>query len=393
MRRFNTIAAAPHTVTRIVVCLDGLDPAYLDSVETPAWDRIAADGSAGTCRAALPTLTNVNNVGLLTGTPPSEHGVAGNTLLDPETGEREYVRSAEYRRAETWLETESARGAEVVALFVKNKLVRLAGGGADVALSAEEPPAWLTDAVGEAPDIYSGDASAWLLDAALHLREERDPDVLYVSTTDVVPHKHAPGEDSADEWVRALDDRLGRLAADADLVATADHGMHAKTRCVDLDAVLADAGHEAEVVRLIRDAHTYHHQNLGGAAYVHVGSGGGADANGDADAGRDRGVAPATGSSGETNANAAAVLRDVEGVERAVPREDAAVEFDLPADRIGDYLVLGDAETVFGPVEDGVTADVTLRSHGSLHEERVPWVATVDASIDRNWEAWAALTA
>ena len=358
-------------MTRIVVCLDGLDPAYLDSVETPAWDRIAAAGSEGTCRAALPTLTNVNTVGLLTGASPAEHGVAGNTLLDPETGEREYVRSAEYRRTETWLESESRAGADVAALFVKNKLVRLAGGGADVAVSAEEPPEWLTDAVGPAPDIYSGDASAWLMDAALHLRAERDPDALYVSTTDVVPHKHAPGEDRADEWVRALDERLGRLAADADLVATADHGMRAKTRCVDLDAELSDAEYDAEVVRLIRDAHTYHHRNLGGAAYVHCDVGADAEADGDTDP--------------------AAALRGVEGVERVVPRETAAAEFDLPADRVGDFLVLGTAETVFGPVEDGVDAEVSLRSHGSLHEEEVPWVATVEASLDRNWEAWVAL--
>ncbi len=366
-------------MTRIVVCLDGLDPAYLDSVETPAWDRIAAAGSEGTCRAALPTLTNVNNVGLLTGGPPAHHGVAGNTIFDSETGEREYVRTAEFRRAETWLESESRAGRDVAALFAKNKLVRLAGGGADVALSAEEPPAWLTDAVGPAPDIYSGDASAWLMDAALHVREERDPDVLYVSTTDVVPHKHAPGEETSDEWVRELDDRLGRLADGAVIVATADHGMREKTRCVDLDAVLTAEGYDAEVIRLIRDAHTYHHRNLGGAAYVYVDADGGGRERDGADGGSGDGTDPA------------AALRDVTGVERVVPREDAVEEFDLPADRVGDFLVLGTAETVFGPVDDGDVAEVSLRSHGSLHEETVPWVASVDASLDRNWEAWAAL--
>lgn len=353
------------TVTRIVVCLDGLDPGYLDAVETPAWDRLAATGSAGTCRSAVPTLTNVNNVGLLTAAPPAVHGVTGNTLRDPETGEREYVRSADYRRADTWAEAAAGRGRSVALLFAKEKLRRLAGDGVDTALSVEDPPGRLEDAVGPAPDIYSGDASAWILDAARYVVETDAPDVVYVSTTDVVPHKHAPGERAADEWVRTLDERLGRLAEGNELVATADHGMNAKTRRVDLEAVLA-AGHDAEVVRLIRDAHTYHHRNLGGAAYVHDG--------------------------GDATAVVAGALRSVDGVDRVLGRREAAAEFDLPADGTGALLVLGDRQTVFGPVDGALHDDVALRSHGSVHERTVPWAATVDTDLENNWEAWTALT-
>ncbi|MFB6304267.1 MAG: alkaline phosphatase family protein [Haloferacaceae archaeon] len=348
-------------MTRIVACLDGFDPAYLDAVETPAWDAMAEEGTAGTCEGLVPSLTNVNNVGIVTGAFPEENGITGNTYYDRETGERVYMESAEYLRCETRLERASAAGLDVAALVAKEKLERMVGRGVDYVASAEDAPAALEEAVGEAPGIYSGDASAWLMEAAVHVAETRDPDVLYVSTTDVVPHKHAADEREAHEWVRALDAGLGDLREYGPVVATADHGMLAKTHRIDLDAVLASEGVEAEVVRLIRDRHTYHHRNLGGAAYVYT----------DADA---------------------SWLTDVDGVEAVLAAAEAADEFRLPTDRIGDYLVLGTPEAVFGPIEGGATADaVDLRSHGSHHERTVPYVASTGEAMAHNVDAFDAV--
>ncbi|MFB6109120.1 MAG: alkaline phosphatase family protein [Haloplanus sp.] len=351
-------------MTRIVVCLDGFDPAYLDAADTPAWDAIAEEGATGTCEAVVPSLTNVNNVSIVTASFPATHGITGNTYFDREAGEMVYMESPDYLRAETRLQRASETGETVAALVAKKKLRRMVGRGCDFAASAEEPPAELTDAVGEAPGIYSGEASAWLMDAAVHVLETVDPDLLYVSTTDVVPHKHAPGEDAADEWVAAMDAGLGRLRAYGDVVATADHGMNEKTHRVDLDALLAAEGYDATVVRLIRDKHTYHHQNLGGAAYVYL-----------------------------DDATAADVswLADVDGVELVLSRADAADRFDLPTDRIGDAMVVGTPESVFGPIDGAATSDtVSLRSHGSHHEREVPYVASVDCSLASNTEAFDA---
>ncbi|SHG41264.1 alkaline phosphatase family protein [Halobaculum gomorrense] len=355
-------------MTRVVVCFDGLDPAYIDATGTPEWDDLAAAGAAGECAAAMPTLTNVNNVGLATASPPADHGITGNTYFDPETGERSYMRTADHRRAETWFAARERAGESVAALVTKEKLRGLIATEASTAASAEAPPAWLESAVGEAPDIYSGDASAWLLDAGVHVLREHEPDWLYLSTTDVVPHKHAPGTEAADAWVRALDDRLGRLAAESDaLVATADHGMNVKTLCVDPEAILAERGDDAEVIRLIRDAHTYHHQNLGGAAYAYA--------------------------TGETEPADLLGLADVDGVEAVLERAEAAERFDLPPDRIGDVLLLGTETSVFGPVEGGEAthAEVSLRSHGSTHERTVPYVSTEQGSIDNGYEAFSLL--
>jgi phosphonoacetate hydrolase len=352
-------------MTRIVVCLDGMDPAYLDAVETPAWDAIADEGSSGVCNAVVPSLTNVNNVSIVTASFPETHGITGNTYFDRETGEKVYMEDPSYIQCDTRLQQYAEAGESVAALVTKKKLLRMVGRGCDYAAAAEEPPEELVDAVGEAPGIYSGEASAWLVSAAEHVIETQEPDVCYVSTTDVVPHKHEPGTPEADEWVRAMDEGLGRLREYGDVVATADHGMKAKTERVDVEAVLDAEGYDATVIRLIRDKHTYHHQNLGGSAYVYL---------------------------HDADADDVAWLEDVAGVEEVLTTAEAADRFHLPADRVGDVMLLGTPSSVFGPIEGDETHDeVSLRSHGSHHEQEVPYVASVDCELAHNVEAFDAL--
>ena len=348
-------------MTLIVACLDGLDPGYLDAIDTPEWEAIANEGTSGTCDGLVPSLTNVNNVSIVTSTFPETNGITGNTYYDHESDEKVQMKSSDYLRCETLLERASAAGKDVAMLTAKEKLEQFIGRGVEYAASAESPPEELEEAVGSAPDIYSGDASAWLLDAAVHVAETCNPDLLYVSTTDVVPHKHGPDKQPATEWVQALDAGLGALHEYGPLVATADHGMTDKTSRIDLKAILTSEGIESEVVQLIRDRHTYHHQNLGGAAYVY------------------------------TDETASALDR-IEGVEAVLSTAEAAERYRLPTDRIGDYLVLGSPETFFGPIEgDKLIDSVELRSHGSHHEQRVPYVASTGERMEYNIDSFDAV--
>ncbi len=353
-------------MTRVIVCCDGLDPDYLDATETPGWDAIADDGSLGECEGVVPSVTNVNNVSIVTGSYPETHGITTNTYYDPEKDERVYMEDPSFIRCSTHLQRADERGEAVGALVAKDKLKRMVGQGCEIAASAEDPPAWLEDAVGPAPDIYSGEASPWLLDAATHVLDTRDLDWLYVSTTDVIPHKFGPTEDRALEWVADLDAGLAELHDRADdLVATADHGMNDKTRAIDPERLLAAAGIDATVIRLIRDKHVYHHQNLGGAAYVYVN-------DGSVEAAADR-------------------LTATDGVDLVLSKEAAVERFRLPPDRIGDLMVLGEVDAVFGPLDEGVHDDVSLRSHGSHHERRVPYTSTRDVALQANIDAFDAL--
>jgi phosphonoacetate hydrolase len=352
-------------MTHVVACLDGFDPAYLAAAETPGWDRIAERGRAGTCEGLVPSLTNVNNAGIVTASFPADNGVTGNTYYDPERDEQAFMNDPSHLRRRTELQRRADRGESVAALVAKDKLVGMVGQGCDVAASAEDPPEWLAAAVGEPPGIYSGGASAWLLAAAVHVLDEHNPDVLYVSTTDVVPHTHGPGESGAEEWVRDLDAGVAALDECSDaLVATADHGMNHKSVCVDLDTALDRAGQDAEVVRLITDEHTYHHRNLGGAAYVYLQEG---------------------------SAEDLAVLDEFDGVEAVLTADEAADRYQLPADPIGDALVLGTESSAFGPVDEGIQGTVDLRSHGSHHERQVPYVTTTGATLEYTVDAFRVL--
>jgi len=99
----------------VVVCLDGSAFDYID--------RAIAAGVAPYFRAltglqffrlvdsALPSFTNPNNVSIVTGVPPSVHGIGGNFFLDRDAGEAVMMNDPSYLEAETILSAFSRAGA------------------------------------------------------------------------------------------------------------------------------------------------------------------------------------------------------------------------------------------------------------------------------------------
>jgi len=70
-------------------------------------------------------------------------------------------------------------------------------------------------------------------------------------------------------------------------------------------------------------------------------------------------------------------LAAVRGMEVVLPREQAAERFELPADRIGDLVVVSERSTVIGTSaarHDLSALEVPLRSHGGISEQRVPLI-------------------
>ena len=68
-------------------------------------------------------------------------------------------------------------------------------------------------------------------------------------------------------------------------------------------------------------------------------------------------------------------MRGLEGVEAVLTRDEAARRFHLMPERIGELIVLGDKDTVFGDLEaDFEALPPTLRTHGSLHETEIPMI-------------------
>jgi phosphonoacetate hydrolase len=109
----------------------------------------------------------------------------------------------------------------------------------------------------------------------------------------------------------------------------------------------------ARVILPITDPYVVHHGALGSFATVYLPAG-----------------------SRRRRACAAACSR-CSGIEVVLTREQAAERFELPADRIGDLVVVSERFTVIGTSaarHDLSALDVPLRSHGGISEQRVPLI-------------------
>jgi phosphonoacetate hydrolase len=360
----------------VVVCVDGCEPDYLDRAVTagamPWLAGVRAGGTSLVGDCVMPSFTNPNNLSIVTGAPPSVHGISGNYFWDAQAGVEVMMNDPKYLRAETILARMAAAGVRVAVVTAKDKLRRLLGHGmqgvcfssekANETTLAEHGIADALTFVGRPlPSVYSAELSEFVFAAGVRLMERDRPDIMYLSTTDYVQHKHAPGTPAADAFYRMMDGYLSRLDALGAVIAlTADHGMNAKTdadgrpQVVYLQDVLdawLGAG-RARVILPITDPYVVHHGALGSFATVYLP----ADTN--VDDALDR-------------------LRRLPGMEAVLDRKEACRRFELPDDRIGDVVVVSARHTVVGTSasrHDLSELDAPLRSHGGLSEQRVPVV-------------------
>jgi phosphonoacetate hydrolase len=337
---------------KIIICLDGCGPEYLDQSETPNMDSLAREGFRTTGQAIIPSVTNVNNSTIVTASFPETHGITSNYFLDPSTGKEVYMESSEFLMAETIFHRIASSGGTSALLTAKEKLKTLIQDGATFAETAERPSAWLVDRIGAPPDIYSIEVNHWLFRAARTILSEKSPDLLYLTTTDYANHMLAPDSDQSQWNINQLDRLLLdilNVTSDIEIVITADHGMNSKTLALDLNRILKDAGISANAIPIIKDRYVVHHQNLGGAAYIYL----------DDLSARDE---------------ASALLGGEHGIEAVLSNTEAARIYRLHPHRIGHLFVLADRDTVFGALPYA-RETVKIRSHGSLHESLIPIVA------------------
>jgi phosphonoacetate hydrolase len=342
----------------LVAMIDGLDPAYLKDDSMPRLTSFGAEGLAATVEAVMPTVTNPNNVSIACAAWPSDHGITGNSYLDTSSGEAMYMEDATSLTMPSLLARVEAAGGHSALLTAKAKTLGLLGQGVTYALTAERPTAEAVERYGKPPGIYSAEINHWLWKAAVDLLSTRsDLDLIYVHTTDFPMHAWEPGQTSSTEHLGRLDeliDEAVNVSGDVALYATADHGMNNKTRVWDIKTACAQRGVPVRfALSAERDRYVKHHRTFGGTAWVWV------DRPEDLDA-------------------VMGTVAKLTGVEEVMPREEAARRFRLNPDRIGDLVVLGDRNTVFGDLTntEGIESlPATYRSHGSRHEQTVPLIA------------------
>ncbi|HXH85087.1 MAG TPA: phosphonoacetate hydrolase [Candidatus Tectomicrobia bacterium] len=358
----------------VVVCVDGCEPDYVEAAAAagaaPFLAEVLARGTAHVVDAVVPTFTNPNNLSIVTGAPPAVHGICGNYFYDREAGVEVMMNDPRYLRSGTILAALARAGAAVAVVTAKDKLRRLLGHelrgicfSSEKADATTEAEHGLADALGfvglPLPSVYSAELSEFVLAAGVRLLERVRPDVTYLSTTDYVQHKHAPGTPEANAFYAMMDGYLAKLdALGATVALTADHGMNAKTdaagapRVVYLQDVL-DAWlgvGRARVILPITDPYVVHHGALGSFATVYLP----AEADPEATARR---------------------IAALPGMELVETREAACARFELPPDRMGDVVAISERHVVIGTSaerHDLSGLDAPLRSHGGLSERRVP---------------------
>lgn len=365
----------------IAICLDGCEPAYLeeaiDAGLMPTLKRIRAQGTDRLAHSVIPSFTNPNNLSIATGRPPAVHGICGNYLIDPETGDEVMMNDPKFLRAQTVFSAFYEAGHRVAIVTAKDKLRSLLGHGLRfdedraICFSSEKSDTttqhehgidnaskWLERAV---PEVYSAELSEFVFAAGVKLLSTFKPDLMYLTTTDYVQHKYAPGDPDANAFYEMFDRYLAQLDEQgAAIVVTADHGMKPKHLADGSPAVvyLQDfldqllGADKSRVILPITDPYVVHHGALGSFATVYL-------------------------NDTTQTEQVVSALQAIDGILTVTNRDDACEQFELPPDRMGDIVVISGENMTVGTSEhrhDLAALNEPLRSHGGLTEQEVPFI-------------------
>jgi phosphonoacetate hydrolase len=379
----------------VVVCIDGSEPGYIEGAveagRAPWFARVLKSGTNLVADCVVPSFTNPNNLSIVTGRPPAVHGICGNYFLDPDTGKEVMMNDPKFLRVETLFPAFQRAGCRIAVVTAKDKLRGLLGKGLDLgpgkacAFSSEKSDKTTLAENGiekvnalvgmPVPDVYSAALSEFVFAAGVKLMERDRPEIMYLSTTDYIQHKHAPGTPVANDFYAMMDGYMAKLdAMGCTIVLTADHGMNAKfgkdgkPDVIYLQDVFDKwlGTDKARVILPITDPYVVHHGALGSFAVVYL---------------------PA----GVSQSEMAAKIKSLPGIEAALSREEAAARFELPADRLGDLIIVSTQHKVLGTSASrhdlsGLTEP--LRSHGGISEQRVPLICNAPLTAGVGSRRW-----
>ncbi len=381
---------------RVVVCIDGSEPDYIDTAIAAGampWmaSVLAGRGRDLHARCVVPSFTNPNNISIVTGVPPAVHGICGNFFYDVANDREVMMNEPELMRAPTIFKAFQDAGAKIAIVTAKDKLRRLLGNGlrfgkeGAICFSSEKSAEATLEANGiddvldrvgmDVPSVYSAELSEFIFAAGVELMQRERPDLMYLSTTDYIQHKFAPGSDGANAFYAMMDNYFAQLdELGAVLALTADHGMNAKHDADgkpniiylqdEMDRFLG-AG-RARVILPITDPYVVHHGALGSFATVYLPDG--ADVDG-----------------------LKAQLAELDGIDAVYANAEGCAHFELAPDRMGDLILVSGRHVVIGTTaarHDLSGLDVPLRSHGGVTEQDVPLIVSQPLGgldEDRRW--------
>lgn len=340
----------------IVIMIDGFGEKYYRQAPMPFLNQMEKEGIYKVVPSIMPAVTNVNNMSIATGTWPAENGITGNVYFDEKQQKEVYIEDPSILLKPSLFQKARAKGIKTALVSVKKKTIDVLGKYADYTLCPECLPAqvkWIDPEI-KLSGVYTREVSYQIMEAAnTLLKKDTSVRLMYLHTTDYPMHMWPPESDSVKLFLSKIDhyiEVLHHTAPDAAILITADHDLNHKSQAWDLEKALAEQHLQVKIViSPEKDRYMAHHRGLGGAAYVYL--------NSSADINKVRGH-----------------LLKIKGVDGVLTRAEAAQKYHLMPNRIGDLMVLGDKETVFGYLESGAYEKLpdNYRSHGSAYEARVP---------------------
>ena len=375
--------------TAIVICLDGSQKEYFEEASkldlTPNIDSFKKSGEDLLVNSAIPSFTNPNNISIVTGRPSSVHGICGNFFYTPSTGEEVMMNDPQFLRAPTIFQKYYEQGAKIAIVTAKDKLRKLLSHGLKfnesraICFSSEksdqanlsengieEVNKWLGM---EVPNVYSQGLSEFVMAAGVKILNEFNPNIMYLSTTDFIQHKYAPGEEVANAFYAMFDRYIGELNVNNNsIIVTADHGMQPKSRsdgspnAIFLQDILDEAlgKNISKVILPITDPYVVHHGALGSFATVYL--------------------------SDKSKINdAIEQINKIEDIEVVLTNKEGCAQYDLPTDRMGDIICMSSQNSTIGSAEkahDLSKLKEPLRSHGGLHEREVPFISNKKINLN-----------
>ena len=375
--------------TAIVICLDGSQKEYFEEASkldlTPNIDSFKKSGEDLLVNSAIPSFTNPNNISIVTGRPSSVHGICGNFFYTPSTGEEVMMNDPQFLRAPTIFQKYYEQGAKIAIVTAKDKLRKLLSHGLKfnesraICFSSEksdqanlsengieEVNKWLGM---EVPNVYSQGLSEFVMAAGVKILNEFNPNIMYLSTTDFIQHKYAPGDEVANAFYAMFDRYIGQLNVNNNsIIVTADHGMQPKSRsdgspnAIFLQDILDEAlgKNISKVILPITDPYVVHHGALGSFATVYL--------------------------SDKSKINdAIEEINKIEDIEVVLTNKEGCAQYDLPTDRMGDIICMSSQNSTIGSAEkahDLSKLKEPLRSHGGLHEREVPFISNKKINLN-----------
>ena len=375
--------------TAIVICLDGSQKEYFEEASkldlTPNIDLFKKSGEDLLVNSAIPSFTNPNNISIVTGRPSSVHGICGNFFYTPSTGEEVMMNDPQFLRAPTIFQKYYEQGAKIAIVTAKDKLRKLLSHGLKfnesraICFSSEksdqanlsengieEVNKWLGM---EVPNVYSQGLSEFVMAAGVKILNEFNPDIMYLSTTDFIQHKYAPGDEVANAFYAMFDRYIGQLNFNNNsIIVTADHGMQPKSRsdgspnAIFLQDILDETlgKNISKVILPITDPYVVHHGALGSFATIYL--------------------------SDKSKINdAIEEINKIEDIEVVLTNKEGCAQYDLPTDRMGDIICMSSQNSTIGSAEkahDLSKLKEPLRSHGGLHEREVPFISNKKINLN-----------